>query len=329
MPKIETKINVGTGLPVSHKVGVSLLMASAAMIALSFMAALVNPSMTDSGLVQIRRPRSKPRPLVFTELSAATTNVPVSNATTTVVAYFIRSNSDSWMGQLILNDNRYDPGAPDTQGTAPLKLVLASISEMAPVVIPSSIMNLQTDRGNYAICVPATNLVSVNNKSYFYDTNGTPYLDSLLTQVAMTTPCNQILARGLKANIINDADINLAVPGYVSARFLRGASPDGELGHLFLNDNYYVRSLAVENSSVPLQMVLGTLDPANIPNSIITIQTDLATGISYSLCVPATTLGPAEEKSYFYDTNGTPYLDSLLMNRMSCVNKSNPQEITP
>ncbi|PWB38684.1 MAG: hypothetical protein C3F02_03155 [Parcubacteria group bacterium] len=323
MQKVKTKSILFSPVQVkqlvNQKVAVGIMMAAASVLAFTFAATIIRPSILEDGNLEvIRRPRVVITPLRPGLITNAQTNVlmPTPSSTSQVILGFVRGEDINTMGTLELSSNYFGPGVSVNGGTWPLQIQLRSTIGMSSSTVPNSVISISTDRGDFSLCLSSTSLQQGEKKSYFYDTNGTPYLDSLLRQPAMNTPCNQILAKGLKIINISSATTNIANTAQVSAAFFRGVGPEYMLGHMSLYDNFYQPTRSVNDSSAPLEVKLGTLDPASVTNSIITIS-DFDSH-SYNLCIPATTLGAAQEKSYFYDTNGTPYLDSLLTEKVTC-----------
>ncbi|MFA6604576.1 MAG: Ig domain-containing protein, partial [Patescibacteria group bacterium] len=152
---------------------------------------------------------------------------------------------------------------------------------------------------------------------YYYDTNGTPYFDSLLTNKATTLPCNQLLANKLDIGSIDDASVNIPVDSDGISNpeiyFIANFNPYGyPFGGLNLNTNDYFSSNIAQQYQPGAPFALEVFDDENhaiIPERIINIQSQ---GITHSLCLPETTYTDYMPNIYYYDTNGTPYADTFL-----------------
>ncbi|MFH1367098.1 MAG: hypothetical protein ABIH38_03890 [Patescibacteria group bacterium] len=213
-------------------------------------------------------------------------------------------------------------------------------AEKAEITVPARILLMETDLGFLNVCLPEQTITGtwadVDNRyfgkgaTYYIDKNGTPYTDALLTKMATTKACDQLLANALTPRHIENAVVNKILEGIAEPNlvFSRNAT---WLGNIYLPtgnfDNQAPQPIDVTNANTPLNVILSHVNVTEqvFPELIVNITyTDLnETSQSLTLCVPATTIpgweySNSNNTSYFYDTNGTPYADALLENEVAC-----------
>lgn len=238
------------------------------------------------------------------------------------------------LGNLMLTDNFFQKGDQVSEVSTPLQVAITSFLrwEVSTTTIPASIISVWTEENEIkpttSICLPET-LASLEPTNYFYDTNGTPYMDSLLTRPAISQPCNQILAKGLKIMDIVDASANDT--GFDASAFY--ITDSLELGKTFLNDNYYLDGGVINyNPAGPFKLLMAGPfegDAVKVPAMYLSLYGDKQVLLK-KICFPGAELSMRQEKYYYYDVNGLPYSDSLLKNRLVCNVKSIPtNELAP
>ena len=246
----------------------------------------------------------------------------------------------TYYGTLDLGGNYFNLGSGygDIGKKAPLVIEVDHVdAQQEQKTVPARIVNISDIDGNsHTICVPKTvipvrDLPPYERKLYFYDNNGTPYYDSLLMRRAIPQDCDDILARALDvqnisaAELDRDLDVEPGILNYsVDAVFEADFQHMEHIGVLNLTDNVYsdLNPISGDNIKSPLAMLLnaGPIEIFNLPYRNISITADGSR--YYNLCVPPTLVPGWGEgnnsKAYFYDRNGKPYHDSLLLNRATC-----------
>ncbi|MFA6512005.1 MAG: hypothetical protein WCV86_02705 [Patescibacteria group bacterium] len=220
------------------------------------------------------------------------------------------------------NTNSFSAGSAlqDTPTTSTLYMILASQGETH---FPGNVFTLETDQGAIDLCIPDSdvpdfawdNYDGSNGLHYFYDTNGTPYTDALLTQMATTKPCNELLANAYRPTDLTNGVLNAEV-NHVSLDFRRH---DVLLGGFSASSTTFNNSseLPFAGSTIPLSLTFEAFDGGvyTLPANTFTLESDLGT---HTFCMPETVVSDEPDATnpvYYYDTTGTPYTDVLLTQR--------------
>ena len=332
--QVKSRVATKNDISVGHKIALSMLVFSAFFVGLNFagMAFSIEGDLP-LGLVKPINKPSAPTPLQIDNLQEAKVNLNISNPDGAHIHFAIATTT---LGNLDLGSNDFNPDyfMPITS-REPLKLSLTHM-EQGNYTFPSRIINIQyhsssTDSGigdwgineisNRNLCLPESQVFPADNNpvSYYYDVNGTPYFDKKLTQMATPKPCNQLLANAFYPNDIFSASANLPVydVDMPTVYFLSNFEDVGSSrGLLFLNNNQYNPQNSMRLPGAPLAVKLGHMDSQTsiIPSRILRLETGIDT--SHTLCLPESSVEPMDVSGggtyYFYDTNGTPYHDSLL-----------------
>jgi hypothetical protein len=338
MKKAKTKVHEKTGIATSNKIALGFMMAAALFTSLNFAVAMFK---VDKQLI-VRAPRRtiqpiRVQPLILQGMQDAKVNLNIPG----VRVHFF--NGDEDLGSLDLGMQYFNTAGPiinPSKRALRLEFIQEGMGMPdGPMAMPARIINVADSASDlrYNLCVPVTSIPAddniTNRPKYFYDTNGTPYYDSLLTNRALDQDCDVLLANALDINVIDDAAVNLEVPGTppnfssIRASFLTDFTVyQPELGALELATNsYHMQGWDGDETASPLAVRFSHYgdEDQTLPARIIAIS-NANYNQEYTLCVPTSNipqtmyLDPGEEPEeviYFYDTNGTPYYDSLLTNR--------------
>ncbi len=332
MKKVRTKV---TGkVAVKQKVAVSIMMMSAFVLALSFAGVAISKSNTNQLVRPIKISPIRPTPLILEGIQGAAVNVRIFDYLSSPRASFYNAGND--LGSLELA-SQYFHGPTDSWGVDPLEErpfeVNLNHSSGGIQSFPARIINVADSNSDlrYNLCVPATEVPGMDaypndGFSYYYDVSGTPYYDMALTRPAMAKNCAKLLAKSFSIEAIEDADVNLrvALEGYgsISAGFIDDFSQYSDtLGRLDLSNNSYsLHTVDSDNVLSPLAIEFSHSDEGSktLPARVIAVSE--IGGQKKALCVPTTQVPgmdatPNDNVTYFYDNNGTPYYDSLLMQR--------------
>jgi len=194
--------------------------------------------------------------------------------------------------------------------------------EGSSAIVPARVLVMQSFDGDYyTLCLPDSLIRSEERELYFYDNNGTPYYDSLMTDMATPKACNQLLANALDIDHVSNASVasTLDSPDIAEVHFIQNGAP---IGSLDLNTNIFDENEWGSNDLFinPLVIFLthGEEGDQRFPNMRLGVESGDS---RYSLCVPPslvtdyTHTGPIH---YFYDSEGNPYRDSILTQRITC-----------
>ncbi|MDZ7798998.1 MAG: hypothetical protein U5L76_05380 [Patescibacteria group bacterium] len=238
---------------------------------------------------------------------------------------FKRDNTE--LGVLYINNNQYSRNFDDSlnpESKSPLLLAMETANLSEDVTFPArtiTLKNANYDETEYTntLCFPETTTSNGETIKYYYDQNGTPYTDVLLTNMATTKPCHELLKDSLTPYYISEASLSDTIDEYSNIKFKRDNT---ELGVLYINNNQYSRnfddSLNPESKS-PLLLAMETAnlsEDVTFPARTITLKNANYDETEYTntLCFPETTTSNGETIKYYYDQNGTPYTDVLLTN---------------
>lgn len=180
-----------------------------------------------------------------------------------------------------------------------------------------------------------TNTSAAKERTFYFDRDGTPYLDSGLRQRATTAACPQLLAAAYRPYDMTSASLNAFYQG-VQLTFSRvqGTDLNYQLGVLNQRNQWSDGAAipANEGSRAPLQVEvavpadLQVVDPEippmlTLPSRVVTTVAD--GGRVTKLCLPEDTMRiqpTYETLVYYFSADGTPYSDSLLTQRMTNTN---------
>ncbi|MFA6307291.1 MAG: Ig domain-containing protein [Patescibacteria group bacterium] len=321
--QVQNKTSIVSKVITGQQIALSLLIVSSFMLGLNFMAMAFSVSRISgpvNGPVIIGETILKTGPLVLKSIEDAAVNIPVySDGISNPSVEFIADNLS--LGHLSLSGG-YDP--MDIQySTSTVPLALQLWADNGGEVIPSRIINVQSQGTIHTLCLPETTYTDYFPNKYYYDTNGTPYFDSLLTNKATTLPCNQLLANKLDIGSIDDASVNIPVYSdgindpeiYFMTNFTPYGYPFGQLN--LSSNNYFSSNIGQQyQPGAPLALSFGSDVGTLVPERIINIQSE---GTIHTLCLPETLINEGDYILYYYDTNGTPYFDSLLTNKATTL----------
>ncbi len=313
-------------------------------------------------------PRLLANALNIKNIPVAIPNLPISwvigpDGRPDVTASFIRN--DVTMGMLGLNMPIYSPGIlANIDGNDPLAvLVWHSDIDTAPHDLDSGVISIMDGtfsndpqdlpEVDYSLCLPEISLGAWDKSLLFYDKYGTPYSDSLLLRPLLPKPCSSILAGALNPQNILHASINRTTDYWLAAHFLRAGGPRGELN--VSTNEFTGRQIDNPGTSIvgyedwgmdvidpeeprfldPLMVTFyhDEADNRILPNSIINIFTTSTSSPDYSLCVPTSEIEALPNYNwtyYFYDRQGQPYRDNLLLDKVTCpATKSTRNNLIP
>ena len=195
------------------------------------------------------------------------------------------------------------------------------------------------------LCIPETTIpgrldpnLTYTPIYYYFDKDGNPYLDPLLTTRAITEDCVEIkemanvtqtiYSGNFSGPIQIDQDISL-----LELNFIRGSvdhnlawihREESNNGIIYPYPDSQNPNSTWEESYVPLHLRLAlsdnALNDATIEEDVVNLSTnDLTNPTTISLCVPETTLNVGElPVLYFYDMYGAPYSDPFLTTEVAC-----------
>jgi len=265
-----------------------------------------------------------------------------NNLADQLAIYFVR-NSETMMTYLKTRENNGSfirPGGPFNLiegGKSPLALSIGYFdSQNSQVTIPGRALTIVSDLGAHTLCVPETTLTGewdeieqryMGHIAYYYDINGTPYLNSWLTQRVTDKPCSEILAKAYKPNDITNGYLNQPYPNSAPDHFQIYSVRDwATLGVWENNANQFIAdgtfiSLPYQNSNSPAVLIARQVgenpdDPILLPSRSLTLKSDAGT---HTLCIPAINIPAAEIKFWAYDNQGNPYSDGLLQKKVTCA----------
>ncbi|MFC1687968.1 dockerin type I repeat-containing protein, partial [Patescibacteria group bacterium] len=229
----------------------------------------------------------------------------------------------------------------DPNSTSPMWIGFAQSVSEDEILLPARTATLYTDDlmdpVTTTLCIPETIVpgYDLTNQTsgvlYFYDVNGTPYHDSLLTDPVLDSGCNTLLANSFTPINIQSGVLNILYND--STDFSMSLGRNGEsLGWLEGDGTimgYWSDGGADPNSTSPMWIGFASSmnnDPINLPENKATLETDdLEDPVTTTLCVPETTIpsyDPINQTSegvlYFYNQLGKPYSDNLLTKRVLC-----------
>lgn len=167
---------------VTQKVGLALIIGVIAGGAIGLVAG--------AGLIR-DKPKKDPTtpatissPLTINEIQAVSLNEVVVSPDPPFHMIFYHSGSQ--LADLNTRDNFYilPPGAPLNPGNDPLRLEMPNLQN-SPFTFPSrTITVIDENATTYTLCFPEVAIGQYDETlNYYYDVNGTPYTDVLLTQV--------------------------------------------------------------------------------------------------------------------------------------------------
>jgi len=131
-------------------------------------------------------------------------------------------------------------------GKAPLVLSSGYFdSGQEESTVPARIYTVDSNLGTQTLCMPEQIITGQWNEndqkylgkgtSYYYDTNGTPYTDALLTNMATSKPCNELLAEKIQNTIkqtyfdINDSDVSMLTSDGVKNDLIFSSKPSNKV----------------------------------------------------------------------------------------------------
>jgi len=333
MKKTQTKVQ--DQVAVKQRVAVSVMMMAAFVLVLSF-AGIAVKELNSKELLRpnLRSISTRPIPMVTQGINDAVLNLAhwqgnVYEQNAWPQGEFTINGQELGRLDMVYNDY-YSNGTTTGQVKGPLALTLSHSAEET-VNLPERIVHISNYDGSaYNLCIPSTDVPgngdgSINGEfTYYYDVNGTPYYDNLLTQKALPQDCNRLLTNGLDIEQIDDASANLNQyyqGGESQVYILRDFKhPNINFGVLSLTSNRFYKDYDQNNDIYsPLALLIpSTSDRAyDFKSRIINISNIL--GESYNLCLPDSHVPSFEingaEPIYFYDNSGTPYYDSLLIEK--------------
>lgn len=219
-------------------------------------------------------------------------------------------------------------------------------AEKAKITVPARILLMETDLGFLNVCLPEQTIAGtwadVDNRYfgkgavYYLDKNGTPYVDELLTQPAISTACHVLLNKAYLPKDITQIEMapfeNQSPTSYIMMYIRRS-----EQNLMLFAQNTFQKPTGGEpltfasGDQAPLIIHPGYEDTTNsvytIPTRYLTVYSDLG---AHTLCLPGQTitgtwndnlstpayLGPGT--AFYFDKDGNPYSDTLLLNPVDC-----------
>ncbi len=171
-----------------------------------------------------------------------------------------------------------------------------------------------------ALCFPETQLVSAGagisySVLYFYDDEGTPYYDNLLTRPVLNASCSVIRSNFLRPQTITSATAAVSL-GPWGFYLYNGGDLAGVMDGSTWTPNAGFTPDAIAR---PLAIVLGggsAADLVDVPDMAIQLNAD---GAQRILCLKGRNLVHPGELSAFFDTNGRPFADALLQQPLPCA----------
>lgn len=118
------------------------------------------------------------RSFVPSDITAAVIDHPMSN-----VNMDLQRKNNTVLGRFAADSTYFSDGTAMTPDANRSPLVIGLYLENGgpDVNVPANIVTLDTDKGTHTLCLPSTVVPINNDVMYFFDTNGTPYTDVLLT----------------------------------------------------------------------------------------------------------------------------------------------------
>lgn len=191
--------------------------------------------------------------------------------------------------------------------------------------------------GTWHLCLPKTSFAngSTNIIRYFYDVNGTPYSDPLYLNQLLPYSCDQILARKMLLEDVVEANgsTTSSFDGIVDpmVTFYNGAW-DYNMGIYRLDynilENPYGHSTHPQDKGLMVLFGHNNTTTVSFPAQYIDLKyimpSSTTTLSNKQICWPDTIVYQhfVEENSlpsyYYYDINGKPYKDALLLQPVIC-----------
>lgn len=295
---------------------VVLISLGAGLAAFGFISALSRTSETGSNSKAVV---SKVRPFVPHHIDSASLNFAWAQQTE-IHLDFVRG------GSLMGTFNSPGPGIWNEDPAAPLSMVFTTYTA-GTTTLPARTMFFEyaIDIKQYqkTVCIPDTVLQPNSTVTYFYDDNGSPYRDESLRQPVLNSSCSSILAKSFKPWSIDQVTLDQPWNHYANLNidFIRGV----RLGYYRFDESVYVAQQ--DNDSVgdlsPLALAFGSghAEDITLPARTMTVSY-VQSGASYTqvLCIPETTIQAMADQVpvYYFDKNGKPYEDALLLQAVSC-----------
>ena len=320
----DTETDVKLAIPVAQKISVGIIMLSALATLFGIAAGL-----TYEIPIKAKPKPISPTPLIVSQISAAILDHTESD---TVAMSFYRNNVLLAEGTLY-SGVFYEVNIYQGLSKSPLSLRLEN-QEINPVSTDNHILNAEfLDMNSHSfsltLCLPATSIPSAQTAVYYFDINGTPYRDVLLTQMATSKACHKLLANAYIPQDLISGQLSEAYPSSVPAHFQIYAVRDdhtmgwweNDLNTFFCGDESII-STPDENSRTPLALSLGQVgNPEqqvafSLPARRLVLESDLGTN---QLCLPAVNIEAGGHALFYYDQDGQPYRDVFLKTAVSCV----------
>ncbi|MFZ6035569.1 MAG: hypothetical protein ACOYUK_00280 [Patescibacteria group bacterium] len=160
----------------------------------------------------------------------------------------------------------------------------------------------------------------VNGESRFFDTYGTPYIDSALTQSALDEPCPAKLARGMVVNVYNAGTSTFYPENFDYHAIVRGSFWDNiwEFGYLYplgfdregLCADCYLRAYGQAPLAIAPHPKRDGDDLATPPDFLTLWDSE---GNVKNVCMPSVMLpGAFDSEITYIDVQGNAYRDALL-----------------
>ncbi|MFA5070477.1 MAG: hypothetical protein WC528_04325 [Patescibacteria group bacterium] len=234
---------------------------------------------------------------------------------------FKRENT--WLAHYNLQDQTFwdDSSVENSNTQTPLFIEAVHAGFGGNITINSQTFILNSNLGTNTICIPRTDIIEYSPVRYYYDINGTPYSDILLTKPILDKGCGELLV-----NSYNPSDItsmSLSKDWEVNARaatieFVRNRTT---LGRYLIEEHRYTSDMTAQlpDSKSPLYIRLmhgGFIGNINIDARFATLQTNLG---SLKICIPDSTIIEYNPTIYYYDNTGKPYSDPFLKNSVVCL----------
>lgn len=252
-----------------------------------------------------------------------------------------RSSSDPYAGLYFIHDLANQAETRTTATTSALTVdtgtsMDGSTSPLALYIVPEhnqtgpikartfDVQYLPIDNSptpqTVTLCFPETQMIPVGAGGlsypvlYFYDKNGTPYFDNLLTRPALNAACMTIRANFLNPQNVTTASAPVSLGSHGLYIYNRGDLAGVIDGSTWTpNANFVPDTIAR-----PLAIVLGggsASDLVDVPDMAIQLEAD---GVQKTLCFRGQSQAHPGALAAFYDLNGQPYADALLQQPIGC-----------
>lgn len=208
------------------------------------------------------------------------------------------------------------PTNPGT--TTPLYVEITGNQGVSLPLLAARTVTLVSNLGTHTLCIPETQ-VTLAGKKYYYDTNGSPYSDSGLTQVVA---CDSTSVKtAYRPSVVTSGTISSAYPSiYENVGFKRMGTSGITLYAYYAPDQGTIMPVAQPtNPGTTTPLYVEITGNQGVPLPLLPTRTAMLVSNlgTHTLCIPETQTTVTGTK-YYYDTTGAPYSDVMLAHSVGC-----------